>query len=213
MTRQAIGLRFEGEVMTSSMEMTLNLPQAIGSQAINDMSGPVSIKLQEPKARLNLRIAQQKLSEASKAFGLGIPSKIHGYAEEGNRSALCLGPDEWLISAPEDAKDDLVAAFADLYANCPHSLTDISDRQMSIVLNGEQASELLTIGCPRDLSLLAEGSGTRTLFDGVEILLLRHDRDCFEIQVWRSFLPHVWALLHIGNQELASDQQRALLEK
>ncbi|SNZ08377.1 sarcosine oxidase subunit gamma [Cohaesibacter gelatinilyticus] len=199
--------------MTSSMEMTLNLPQAIGSQVISDMSGPVSIKLQEPKARLNLRIAQQKLSEASKAFGLEIPSKIHGYAEEGNRSALCLGPDEWILSASEDAKDDIVAAFADLYSSCPHSLTDISDRQMSISLSGEQAAELLSVGCPRDLGLLAVGSGTRTIFDGVEITLLRLEQDRFEMEVWRSFLPHMWALLHIGNQELASDQKRALLEK
>lgn len=195
--------------MINKMEPTLNLPQTIGSQAVEAMTGPVEISFQDSKARLSLRIARENLDQASAIFGFEIPSTIHGYVEEGGRAALCLGPDEWLIYAPEAEKGDLIGKFADIYATCPHSLTDISDRQVSIEIKGDEAANLLSIACPRDLRQLKTGSGTRTLFDSVEIVLSRHGEDHFELEVWRSFLPHVWALLAIGNQELASDTHLA----
>jgi sarcosine oxidase subunit gamma len=189
--------------MIQSKETTLNLPHEIGSQMIADMCGPFTIELREPEARLNLRIAPVNREQASKIFGLDIPAKIQGLKQEGSRAALCLGPDEWLLFASENEKDELIADFEAFYASCPHSLTDISDRQVKISLKGKQASELLSIGCPRNLDQLPSGAGTRTLFDSVEVTLLRHGPDHFEMEVWRSFLPHIWALLHIGNQELA----------
>lgn len=193
--------------MTDRMDPTLNLPERIGAQGSKAMSGPVKIRLLETRARLNLRIGAEKLDQASAVFGLDIPGSIHGCVQDGNHVALCLGPDEWLLYAPEEEKDELIARFSDLYARCPHSLTDISDRQVSVQIKGNEAADLLSIACPRNLRQFGKGYGTRTLFDSVEILLLRHAEDCFELEVWRSFLPHVWSLLAIGNQELASEAQ------
>ncbi|MCT4655053.1 MAG: sarcosine oxidase [Cohaesibacter sp.] len=183
---------------------TLNLPDKIGSQMTATMTGPVTLTLQpKERARFNLRIDPKDLAKASRAFGLEIGANIHSFAEKGSRSALCLGPDEWLLWADEEEKADILKAFADLYGDSPHSLTDISDRQVSINIEGEQAAELLSIGCPRDLSQIKVGTGMRTLFDTAEVVLLRRGETAFTLEVWRSFLPHVRGLLYVGNQELA----------
>ncbi|MCV6547233.1 MAG: sarcosine oxidase [Cohaesibacter sp.] len=196
--------------MTQTISNTLNMMTKIGhpagSQAIADMKGPVDIAFNETCARFNLRIDPANLAKASKTFGLDIPASIHGYAKDGGRSALCLGPDDWNIYGDEADKDAIAKAFADLYADAAHSLSDISDRQLSISLKGAQVADLLAMACPRDLSQLAVGSGTRTLFDSVEVLLIKHSDEHFEMEVWRSFLPHVWAMLQLGNQELVIDE-------
>lgn len=65
--------------------------------------------------------------------------------------------------------------------------------------------DLLATGCPLDLAKLPVGSGTRTLFDSVQIVLTREARDRFHLIVWRSFAPHVRALLETATRELATD--------
>ena len=89
-------------------------------------------------------------------------------------------------------------------AEAPHSLVDISDREIAIAVEGARAEELLTAGCPIDLRRLASGDAKRTIFDTAQIVLLRDAPDRFRIEVWRSFAPHVEDLLHTVNAELAS---------
>ena len=61
----------------------------------------VKIAVLPPVARLNLRITPSNLAAASAAYGLPLPTKIgQGVAMNGH-AAWCLGPDEWLLHAPE----------------------------------------------------------------------------------------------------------------
>jgi sarcosine oxidase, subunit gamma len=48
------------------------------------------------------------------------------------------------------------------------------------------------------------GSGARTVLDTVQVVLTREAEDRFHLTVWRSFAPHVRALLEIAARELAS---------
>ena len=48
------------------------------------------------------------------------------------------------------------------------------------------------------------GSGTRTVFDTAQVVLTREAGDQFHLTVWRSFAPHVRALLEIAARELAA---------
>lgn len=167
-------------------------------------SGPVSLTIQPEAARFNLRIDPARLAAASEAFGLALPSTIGQGLEEGARRALCLGPDEWELSAAGTDGKTIAAAFADLYADLPHNLVEISDREVAIFLDGPQAATLLSIGCPVDVESFAVGTGARTVLDGVQVVLYRDAPDRFTLEVWRSFLPHVLGLLEIGNRELAA---------
>lgn len=164
----------------------------------------VSVTVLPTVARFNLRITPGDLAIASKAFGLKLPGKIGQGAAKGARSAWCLGPDEWLLHAPEAEQPAIVAAFASTRAGTPHSLTVISDREFTIGINGRRAAELLSVGCPLDLALMAPGTAKRTVFDSAQVVLICDGAEAFRIEVWRSFFPHVHELLEIATRELAS---------
>ncbi|WP_282610925.1 sarcosine oxidase subunit gamma [Pelagibius sp. Alg239-R121] len=167
-------------------------------------SGPVELTILPEATRFNLRIDPAGLAAASTAFGVDLPERIGGWAESATRSAICLGPDEWVLLAEETDRQAIEASFAGIYSDVPHSLTDISDREIAIEITGDRAAELLTVACPRNLDAIAPGSGVRTLFDSAQVVLYRDTSDKFRIEVWRSFFPHVWELLIIANKELAS---------
>ncbi len=163
----------------------------------------VSVAVLPPVARLNLRIATANLAAASTAFGLPLPNRIgQGVAKDGH-AAWCLGPDEWLLHAPEAEQAAIVADFAKARAKAPHSLTVISDREFTIAITGPRAQELLSVACPLDLSRMAPGTAKRTLFDSAQVVLIRDADDAFRIEVWRSFFPHVSELLEIAVREFA----------
>lgn len=164
----------------------------------------VSVTILPPVARFNLRVAPGDLAVASKAFGVTLPGKIGQGAAKGDRAAWCLGPDEWLLHAPEAEQAAIVAAFASVRAGTPHSLTVISDREFTIGINGPRAAELLSVGCPFDLARMAPGTAKRTLFDSAQVVLICDGPQAFRIEVWRSFFPHVHELLEIAVRELAS---------
>ena len=87
----------------------------------------------------------------------------------------------------------------------PHSLVDISAREVTLTIEGPKAAELLTLGCPRDIATIAPGEGRRTLFDGATVVLWRDAADRFRMDIWNSFAPHVAQLLQTGCKELAAE--------
>lgn len=147
----------------------------------------VEIALGAPLERRSLRA--REAGALGRLVGRTVPERI-GQCVEG---ILCLGPDEWLLRAPQGT------AIPDGTGQ-PLAVADISERAVTLVLEGPRALEVLCAGCPRDLSRLAIGEGRRTVFEGVEIVLLRTAEDRFEVDVWRSFAP--W--LHLALVTAAS---------
>jgi sarcosine oxidase subunit gamma len=47
-------------------------------------------------------------------------------------------------------------------------------------------------GCPLDLSQFAVGRVARTMYETVEIILIRDAEDRFHVEVWRSFSAWLW---------------------
>ena len=166
--------------------------------------GPVSLGFLPEAARWSLRIEPGHNAAASEIFGLQLPSRIGESARSGSRRALCLGPDEWTLWADESEAGAVEAAFAELYADTAHSLVSISDREIGLFLEGPEAAALLSVGCTIDLDQVAPGSGKRTILDGVQVVLFREAPERWTLEVWRSYLPHVWELLNTANRELAA---------
>ncbi len=115
----------------------------------------------------------------------------------GNRATLWLGPDEYLLF--ERARDSAfgISAARDALGDLPHSLVDISHRQVALEVSGRNAETILNGACPLDLSLEAfpVGMCTRTVFSKADIVLWRTAAETFHIEVWRSFAAYVVALL------------------
>ncbi len=136
----------------------------------------VKISLAPPMARYSLRARQPEVLE--RLLGLKLSRQI-GATLNG---AACLGPDEWLLRAP--AGTSLTTA-----AGLPVAITEVSERSVCLIVEGVRAAEVLAAVCPLDLDRYALGRATRTVFETVEIVLLRTGEERFEVEVWRSFAP------------------------
>ena len=168
------------------------------------MNAPASVRELAPAVRISLRLRPADLAAAGEALGLDLPGRIGARAARGPRSALCLGPDEWTVEATEADRDALLEALAGLGGRLPLAAVEISDRELTLALEGPAVLDLLATGCPLDLARMPAGSGTRTLFDTAEGVLTREAEDRFHLTVWRSFAPHVRALLDLAAAELAA---------
>jgi sarcosine oxidase, subunit gamma len=168
-------------------------------------SNAATVSIMASVGRFSLRAREAQLPVLSSAIGVDLVRKIGARASTGATEALCLGPDEWQILTAEADARRLTEACARIYPEAPHSLTDISGREISVRIEGPKAAELLTLGCPRDIDRLAEGEGRRTLMDRATVVLWRDGMASFRLDVWRSFAPDVIALLLIGCAELAAE--------
>ena len=88
----------------------------VGRKTAIVTAAPLSIRVAADVARFSLRIDPSAIDGASKAFGLKLPATIGGLAVEGEKRAVCLGPDEWYLAAPLVEQEAVEAAFAELYA-------------------------------------------------------------------------------------------------
>ena len=165
------------------------------------------VQLAAPRARLSLR-ARGDLSPLNTALGLTLPDRIGQRSTAGEIDALCLGPDEWMLQAPEAQAESLQSACAEVYGTLPHSLVDVSGREVTFAIDGPRAVELLTLGMARDPESIAAGEGRRIAFDGVTVVLWRDGEAAFRMDIWHSFAPHVLHLLETGCRELAAEAHR-----
>lgn len=142
----------------------------------------VTISLAPPLARYSLRARNHEALETM--LGVEVPRNIGATAGQ----LMCLGPDEWLLRAA--AGTPLTAE-----AGVPLSVTDISERAVCFTVSGPRAAALLMTGCPLDLDRFAVGRATRTIFETVEIIVIREAEDLFQVEVWRSFANWLWTAL------------------
>lgn len=141
---------------------------------------------------------------AGGAFRVELPRGPLRAASSGDRHALWLGPDEWLLLAPEKDSAGIDQAFGAIAE--PHSLVDVSHRNLGFVVEGRAAEVVLNSGCPLDLDLAAFPIGmcTRTVFDKAEIVLWRTGEQAFHVEVWRSFASYVEAMLREAAVEVGA---------
>lgn len=142
----------------------------------------VTIALEPPMARHSLRARDAATLDA--LLGSAVPRAIGAMSD----GVLCLGPDEWLLRAP--AGTDIPDG-----AGQPLSVVDVSDRQIAVSIDGALAVSVLLAGNPLDLANFPVGTGKRTIFEGVEIVLIRESETRFVVETWRSFAEHVHGVL------------------
>ncbi len=146
------------------------------------MAQGVTISIAPPMARYSLRAGQAQALET--VLKLKLPKKI-GETEGGIAS---LGPDEWLMRAA-------VGTTISKVEGLPIAITDISERALCFIVEGPRAAEVLMSGCPLDLDAFAAGRATRTIYETVEVVLIREAEDHFHVEVWRSFASWLWTAL------------------
>lgn len=153
----------------------------------------VSIRPAAAARRVSMRVASEDVSAVSAGLGVALPTGPKQSAEAGARAALWLGPDEWLVI--EEGDRDPMADIERSGAVC--SAVDVSHRNTGIVVEGPAAVDVLSAGCPQNLSLEAfpVGACSRTVFGKIEIVLWRRDAEAFRVECWRSFSPYAFEFL------------------
>ncbi|HRE21861.1 MAG TPA: sarcosine oxidase subunit gamma family protein [Rhabdaerophilum sp.] len=163
-----------------------------------------------PLARFVLRADTATAAMAGGAYGLDMPAAINRGTSKGERGrpgarvALQLGPDEFWLIVPEVEGVEVRTALEAALAGRPHSLVDVSHRQVGFVLSGPEAMTLLASGCPLDFDLRAFpiGMATRSVFHKIEFMVWRMAVDVFRIEVARSFAPYFEAMIAEARHDL-----------
>lgn len=168
-------------------------------------SSVARLELAAPAQRMSLRVGAADIAALSAALGVDLPTRPKTSASANGRTALWLGPDEWLVIAEgnTDIGKSMIGDAAT--AVVAHAATDVSHRNTAILVSGRGAAATINTGCPQDLSLSAfpVGACSRTLFGKVEIVLLRTAEDAFRVEVWRSFSDYAFGLLAEGARDAA----------
>lgn len=161
----------------------------------------VKVEVLPPAERISLRAPEASVAALSKALGVTLPKKPKTSASKAGRTALWLGPDEWLVI--DEAGNDPLADCAGVSAL--HSAVGISHRNVAIAVTGAGAAATINAGCPQDLSLDAfpVGACSRTILGKTEIVLLRNAADTFRVECWRSFSDYVFTFLSEGSRDAA----------
>jgi sarcosine oxidase subunit gamma len=162
----------------------------------------VKLAVLPPAERVSLRAPAASVAALSRALGLDLPKKPKTSATQNGRTALWLGPDEWLVI--DEAGKDPLADLAGVSAL--HAAVGISHRNVAMSVTGPAAATTVNAGCPQDLSLKAfpVGAASRSVLGKVEIVLLRTAEDALRVECWRSFSDYVWTFLTEAAKDAAA---------
>lgn len=172
------------------------MPDLSGARRAPAVIEELWLRLLPHACRWVLRGDAQVRTAAQEALGLGIPEEACRAGVNGERAALWLGPDEWLLLAPPE-QAGLAMRLSRALEGRPHSLVEVSHRQVGLLVHGPHAATLLASGCPLDLdaSAFPVGMCTRTILAKAEVVLWRLSPAEFRLEVWRSFAPYVTQFL------------------
>jgi sarcosine oxidase, subunit gamma len=105
--------------------------------------------------------------------GLPLPLEPNRVAMMRTVRVLWLGPDEWLVTAPEGAVPELSARIDYAVAERRSAVTDLSASRAIIAIAGPRARDLLQKGCGLDLHprAFAPGHCAQTLFARLPVII------------------------------------------
>jgi sarcosine oxidase subunit gamma len=106
-----------------------------------------------------------------------LPLAPNTWSGAGDREALWLGPDEWLLVGPPGSAPAIVAELEGGLAGRHRSVVDVSANRAVLDLAGADRAELLAQGCGLDLHPRAwqPGRCAQTLLARVPLLLQERD--------------------------------------
>jgi sarcosine oxidase subunit gamma len=152
--------------------------------------------------QLNLRANPKDgpLVEAlTDALGLALPLTPNTVAlGQADRRALWLGPDEWLVVAPDGQAAALEQSIRSGFGGAFGSIVDVSASRTVLHLRGSAARDLLGHGIPIDLDprRFPPGTCAQTLLAKSRVIIEHSQDEAFHLFVHNSFASYVadWLL-------------------
>jgi sarcosine oxidase, subunit gamma len=163
--------------------------------------GDLSIRELPFVAQLNLRLDPKHadaLQRIADALGFAVPVTPNTVTSKGDRRALWLGPDEWLIVGPDGEQTALGRRLRDAFGETVGAVTDVSATRTLVEIRGSGGRDLLRHGVSIDLDARSfiRGHCAQTLLAKAQVILERRDEPAFVVYVRTSFAVYVatWLL-------------------
>ena len=162
---------------------------------------PVRITEDSFRTQINLRgdAGKDAFRQAvATALDLALPRVPNTTATAGGRTALWLGPDEWLVVAPPNDDGELPRTLRQALIGVAAAVTDISEARTVTIVSGPHARDVLAKGCALDLhpQEFAPGCCAQSTIETLDVILHQTDEvPSYELFVHRSFAEHLWLWL------------------
>lgn len=127
--------------------------------------------------------------------GLDLPIEPNTFVEDGEFSAIWLGPNEWYIVTPAGDELSVIEKLESALADRHVAINDLTSGLTTVRLTGANARDLLQKGCTLDLHPRSFGAGqcAQTLVaKSGALILYRGDEPTFELVVRRSFADYLF---------------------
>ncbi|MBQ6640974.1 MAG: sarcosine oxidase subunit gamma [Saccharopolyspora sp.] len=186
-----------GTTGPAGVERLRRSPLADRAAELAAAAGPRGTRLAEEPflTQVNLRAAPEQLARLGNAAGIPLPRKANRVGGDVQRAALWLGPDEWLLMAPDGEAASLRDALGSAGAA---SVVDLSANRTTLRLSGGSARDVLEKVCSLDLHprAFAAGHCAQTLLGRTQAVLwqLGPEPD-YRILVRNSFAGYLADLL------------------
>jgi sarcosine oxidase, subunit gamma len=178
---------------------------ALGSLAgelVAVRSAATGIESAPLRSVLNLRgpATDEFVGTIGAEIGVTPPLTPNTWTGDDSRSAIWLGPDEWLLVAPEREAEVVEGTVREACRAVPRlSIVDVSHNYATFLVSGYSSRELLSKGCALDLAPSAFGAGAsaQTLLAKTRVLLRAlEERTGIELWVRNSFARYTaqWLL-------------------
>jgi len=145
--------------------------------------------------QINLRLdpAGPAAEAVGKELGVALPTEAGSTACSGDVSVLWLGPDEWLVVAPDGAAGQLTTQLRAAAGAEPVSVVDVSAQRTTLVLGGTHIRDLLARGCALDLhpSRFPAGRCAQTMLAHAPVILLPRPAGAYWVLVRASFARYL----------------------
>ena len=140
---------------------------------VSETIGPVTITENVGVALASLASRLGREAEvAAAAQAAGIPLPGPGRAETASYGAIWLGPEQWMLEAPFETHEDIVAILKPLFGEAA-SITEQTDAWVRFDLTAADLPALFERLCGYDLRRNGPGSATRTVIDHLGCYVVR----------------------------------------
>ena len=158
-------------------------------------NGAISIQELPFLTQINLRVDPRETAMMpilADVLGFALPLTPNTIASTGDRRALWLGPDEWLVVGDQDQGKTIEQSLRDVLAGAAASIADVSAGRTAVLTRGDQAQGLLARGIAIDLHprVFVPGRCAQTLLARAQVLIERSDDDAFHLYVRSSYASY-----------------------
>ena len=142
----------------------------------------------------------------------GLPERCGDVGGTERVSVLWLGPQEFLVVAPEDAHDslggDLIGSLKSALGDAAGQVVDLSANRTTFELSGPRARAVLEKGCALDLHprTLKPGTALNTEVGNIPVALFKTGEESFRLFPRASFADYLGRWLLDAMREFASPE-------